>query len=708
LDPADSNLPHHLLEALWTYQTLDEVNTSLLNRLLRSEEPRARAAATRVLGDWADRVPTALPLIRAQASDPDPRVRLEAVLAASRVPNAAAAEAALRALDQPLDPRIEFALRRTVAVLKPYWNPEFQAGRLTFGGRPETLAFLLQAARVPEAVHTLADLLKARKVPRANRGAVLAMLARFGTAAEQTLVLQETLAGKDLRPSECLRVLQALEPVARQRSLLAGADENRLAALFDHSDAALAAAALRLAGAWKLNKLRPQMERIAADQQTAATRRRAAVRALVELGGAETKRRLGDLAGDKVPYPVRVDAIAGLAELDAGRAAVLAAPLLRQPVRADVNPSELFSAFLQRSGGPAALAAALAKEPPSADAARIGLRVIHGSGVPAPTLIAILRPANGEVGRARKLDDREKRRLLALVQSQGDPARGEAIFRRPDLGCMQCHAIAGAGGKVGPDLATIGASAPLDYLLESVLLPAKIIKDGYTCIHLITRKGRLLRGILLRESPREIVLRDPTHDEIVIPAADIEERAAGGSLMPDGLDQTLTDAELADLIRFLSELGKPGPYEPSPNSVARRWQYLNPPPASLLALGSKELGQALGEDRSLPWSTTYSLASGHLPLAEFTEGRSGIVIVRCELYVAAAGTVEIILNNAQGPECWVDGVSVTGERIRRNLARGVHRLDLRIETGRRKGGRLLCRLEVPMGSTAQAAFVTGR
>jgi putative heme-binding domain-containing protein len=396
------------------------------------------------------------------------------------------------------------------------------------------------------------------------------------------------------------------------------------------------------------------------------------VRALVDLGGTETKGRLQALAGDE--DPVRVDAIAGLVELDLAGAAERAASLLRQPVRSDGNPSELFTAFLERAGGPAALAAALAKKPPSADAARIGLRVIQASGVPAPTLIATLRAANGEVGRARKLDDREKQRLLALVQSQGDPTRGEAVFRRADLGCMQCHAIAGAGGKVGPDLATIGASAPLDYLLESVLLPAKIIKDGYTCIHLVTRKGRMVRGILLRESPREIVLRDSNHDEIVIPAADIEERAVGGSLMPDGLDQTMTDAELADLIRFLSELGKPGPYGLSPISVARRWQYLNPPAPSLLALG----------------------------------GRSGTVIVRCELDVAAAGTVEIILNSAEGLECWVDGVSMAGERITRNLSRGVHRLDMRIEAGRRKDGRLLCRLEIPSGSTAHAIFVTGR
>jgi putative heme-binding domain-containing protein len=707
LDGADRDLQHHLLEALWTYQTINEVNSDLLARLLRSDEPRARAAATRVLGEWADRIPAAPRLLAAQASDSDARVRLEAVLAAGQVPNAVA-EVAQGALNHPLDPRIEFALRRTIAVLKPYWYPEFQAGRLTFGSRPETLAFVVQAAHVPEAVHTLAELLKAGKVPRANRGDVLAVLAALGTASEQNLALEGALRANDLDLSERIHVLQALEAAAARRSVPVLTDPSRLAALFDQPDPALAAAGLRLAGAWKLQSIRAQIERVVADARTAASRRQAAVHALVDLRGPETERRLKALAGNDVPYAVRADAIAGLSALDLPKAAALAVPLLRQPIRENQNPAELYTAFLERAGGPDALAAALAKEPPSADAARIGLRLVHGSGVPAAALVTILRAAIGEIGRARKLDAHEERRLLDLIRSQGDPARGEAVFRRPDLGCIQCHAIAGAGGKVGPDLATVGASAPLDYLLESVLLPAKIIKDGYTCVHLITRKGRVVRGILLRESPQEVVLRDPSHDELVIPTVDIEERATGGSLMPDGLDQTLTDAELVDLIRFLSELGKPGPYSPSTIAVARRWHYLSSPAASLLALGNEALAQALLEDRALSWSTAYSLVSGYLPLAEVTGARSGTAIVRCELDVAVAGTFEIILNSAEGIRWWVDGVAVTGERVSLRLARGVHRVDMRIDRSQRKEGRLLCQLKLPTGSAAQAAFVTGR
>ena len=51
--------------------------------LLRCPEPRARAAATRVLCHWRDRVDGPLELLRVQVADEHPRVRLEAVRAAS-------------------------------------------------------------------------------------------------------------------------------------------------------------------------------------------------------------------------------------------------------------------------------------------------------------------------------------------------------------------------------------------------------------------------------------------------------------------------------------------------------------------------------------------------------------------------------------------------------------------------------------------------
>src|SRR5262249_16142334 len=56
LDPSDPNYEHHKLEALWLHQNHNIVNEDLLRQMLRSSDFHARAAATRVLCYWRDRV----------------------------------------------------------------------------------------------------------------------------------------------------------------------------------------------------------------------------------------------------------------------------------------------------------------------------------------------------------------------------------------------------------------------------------------------------------------------------------------------------------------------------------------------------------------------------------------------------------------------------------------------------------------------------
>ena len=108
----------------------DGVNQPLLKRLLGAKEFRARAAAVRVLQHWFDRVDGAMALLAPMVRDEAPRVRLEAVRALSFVPTAAAAEAALQVLAQPMDYYLHYVLDSTMTTLEPVWKPV-----LTTGGR---------------------------------------------------------------------------------------------------------------------------------------------------------------------------------------------------------------------------------------------------------------------------------------------------------------------------------------------------------------------------------------------------------------------------------------------------------------------------------------------------------------------------------------------------------------------------------------------
>jgi len=120
LDPKDERYEHHMMEALWVHQWHNRVNEKLLARMLRSSEPWARAAATRVLCYWRDRLANPLTLLKTQANDAHPAVRLEAVRAASFFQTKEAAEVALASLNQPQDRFLKYTLDQTMNTLKPF------------------------------------------------------------------------------------------------------------------------------------------------------------------------------------------------------------------------------------------------------------------------------------------------------------------------------------------------------------------------------------------------------------------------------------------------------------------------------------------------------------------------------------------------------------------------------------------------------------
>jgi len=117
LDPRDPDHEHNLLESLWVHQAHDVIDEAFLRRLLRSPDFHARAAATRVLCYWRDRVPDPLALLKTQANDDSPRVRLEAVRACSFFTTPQAAEVALEVLNHPMDQYLQYTLDETMNTL---------------------------------------------------------------------------------------------------------------------------------------------------------------------------------------------------------------------------------------------------------------------------------------------------------------------------------------------------------------------------------------------------------------------------------------------------------------------------------------------------------------------------------------------------------------------------------------------------------------
>jgi putative heme-binding domain-containing protein len=715
LDPADADHEHHLLEALWTYQSLDVVEPDLLGRLLNAKDHHARAAAVRVAGDWHARLADPLALLTPRVADEHPQVRLEAVEALRQVPEARSVALALKALDRPMDKYLDYGLWLTARELEPAWLPALEKGQLDL---PDVrhLTFALQAAGSREALQPLVKVLQSGKVAKEREESALGVLAALGGPPELALVF-DRVAGPGAPPAaEQVNLLDALAQGARQRKVRPAGDLARVGTLLASDTDAVRAAAARLAGVWQVEAVRPTLLEYAESPLAGAPVRQAAIDGLALLGGKASRDALDGLARSEASPEVRRQAVVALAGLDLQAAAARAADVLAAPADG-ADPAEVFAVFAQQKDGMPALAKALAGKKLPADVAKVGLRTARTPGRESPPLIDALMKAGGLTGKARELTPDEMKQFVADVRDHGDPARGEAVFRRKDLACLKCHAIAGAGGQVGPDLVSIGASAQVDYLVESILVPNKAVKENYHSTVVATTKGQIITGIKVRETASEVVLRDAEDREVSIPTDQIDERSVGGSLMPEGLADSLTRSELVDLVRFLSELGKVGPYSVSKARLARRWQALAPTPEAYNQMSRVGLIAIARDNPALTWAPAYSTVAGVLPTGDLPvlqvyvpsqTDKAPMGFSRCQLEATTPGPVKLRLNSADGLTVWLDQAPVDArEEMVLDLPAGKHALTFAVDLGRRHDG-LRCELDDVPGSPARAQLVSGK
>jgi len=709
IDPSDPEAEHHRLEALWTYQSLDVPEPDLLAALLGSADFRARAAAVRVARHWKDRLRDPLALLAPRATDDHPRVRLEAVRALAQIPEVASAEVAFRALDRPVDRFLDYALWLTARDLQDAWLPALRAGKFDDGGSPRRLVFALSAVGSPAVARPMVDALKSGRIVGEARARALVLIAGLGGPDELGPVLDLALTPATPAP-ERATLLDTLARAHRQRGATPAGDLGRLARLLNDGDPAVQAAAARAIGAWKVATAAGPLRDLARSKKAPALARLGAIDGLAGLGDPASRATLEEVGKDQAS-PARGAAIVALAGLDLDRAAGLASAYLAVADAEAAAP--IFEAFAGRKGGPAALARPLASASIAADVAKTGLRIDGTSGRPEPLLVEALNKAGKLAVAARPPTGPEREAILLDVARRGDPARGEAIFRREAMQCLKCHAVAGAGGGVGPGLESLGASAPVDYILDSLLDPAKAVKEGYHATVVSTSDGRVIAGLKVRQTDTEVVLRDAEDRELTVPLSSVDEQKVGGSLMPAGLTDPLTRAELVDLVRFLSELGKVGPYAAGRSPVARRWQVLVPQKDLLFQIQVQGYDY-VATNPSLSWTPAYARVSGSLgpsdvPTIAALHDAPRIGMARCQVEVSTPGKVRLKLPAAApGLRVWVDSARVEpAETVDVDLATGVHTVTLLVVRDSRPFDGLRVELQDIPDSPARAQMVLG-
>ena len=628
-----------LMQALMTHETLDLVEESLLEDCVRAGDPRVRAYAARTTGRWHDRLSHPGEILDRLVLDPDPLVRLEAIVACGSIPEVASVRTAARAMSLPVDTWIEYAFTQAVRHLEPLWLPALLEGRIDFEGRDAQLLSVIRAARSRDIAGVVAPLVLAdgaRPVDPGHRSMAARILALVGEEEHLLRLLEE---GSE----EVLDALAGREAPRGDKAAL------RLRAHLDRSGAAI-----RLAGHWELRELLDDLRTVAEDAGLPVAIRAEAIRTLPGLAGEEdaelVRRTIGRVARSDDDH-LRLAVLVALARVDAGESAEILLGHVGARHFALHAPAVL-RAILSREGGARVLAAAVRESGLAGDRRRLLLQFLIEEGVSDPDLtdaLGIVRrgalpPYNPSVVEA----------LAEEMEQRGDAGAGEEVFR--EAHCHSCHRIAGAGGDLGPDLSHAGSAIPVDRLIEEVLWPGRQVKEGYSLLQVTTRDGEVVQGYRRgeRDSRDHLVLeRFGDRRRIELAREGIASVEEVGSIMPPTAATVMSRKEQRDLLRFLSDLGREGVHD---QRLIRRWEV----------------------DHQGSWTVVWSRVDGTLDPedARRAAGRAGASTVRVVIEVPEGRESVLSLEGTEGMEVRIDREIWKGTDAR--LPPGRHELRIRI------------------------------
>jgi putative heme-binding domain-containing protein len=720
LDKNNADYEHNLLEALWVYQTLDTVNEPLLLSLLNAKTHNARAAALRALGVWYHQLPNASALLNKAVSDPHPQVRLEAVIGLRNVKTAEAVRNALSVLDNTMDEFLDFALWQTVREMEPLWAAKLKTNPDFLGDSKKTV-FALKSTGSPEAVSQLVQLYQKDQVPEVYQKDVLASIAKFGKSPDLTILFDKAIrgnAGKNKNVSEQLSALQE----AAQRGGKPEGDLNRITGFIESDDESVAVASIRLIGLWQLSELNGTLVNLV--EKGEKNNRKAALGALAAMKNDRARTSIIQLTGGKNPIDLKLAATSQLVSVDAGEAARIGTDLVRS-LPAETDVSELFQAFLATKQGTGALAEELAaKKIPEARA--IAGRQLVQRAVPynrrnseeVKQLIKALEASGGLLPAEKmpqELNEKDISSLAKTVAETADPIKGELIFRKSGLACLTCHAIGGAGGRIGPDLSSLGTSSPAETIIKSILYPNASIKEGYELQRIVKKDKSEMLGYIISNGTAEIVMRDVTGSEVSVPKSQINTvEKVPGSLMPQGLTAGLGKDEFRDLVGFLSKMGESGKFRVPTARFVRRWNTVSADKNLIKRISTEGPGWVVKDNAKIINEPVYSKVAGDLPLEELPVVEAGVnkkyTFLKFEIEVVSKGNVNLSFNSTIGVMAWVGAkpMKLTELGAVVDLPQGIHSITLALDRSTFKESSLFVQLSDSENGAAQTRLVMSR
>ncbi len=660
----DEAAEHRRLEALWVLQSHDLVRPDVLSLVLHSQDARARAAATRVLCYWRERIEGSTEMLVKMASDEHPRVRLEAVRAASFYRDAdQGREIVAVALGHPLDEYLNYVITETTTTLD-------RRGGTKQGGDSALIEKIAKG-----------------DVPDGQLVQITQLAVRDASTAQIAKIVDSILAGPfppDTAAAALNEVLAVTKANRIQVPINVQAAISRYAIGQKQKDEALLVAIADMARQWQIEGLTQSMRAVVYDTQMPGKVVDAALDAIATFNTPSGSDFRGEILRTNLPSSTKLRFARAMAGVSSRQAIQALGQALASGV--DANDNELLvaatDAVLANKDGLLDIEPVLKKNPPSGDAAKLLLRAVYASGTNSGPVVELLSSAAGIGGSAKKLTDEERLTLIQKIETTGDPHAGQWVYRRKELNCVQCHVLSRAGGIVGPDLSGVGVTSPTEYLLDSLLEPSKQIKEAYLTLNVVTSDGEIVRGVKVDRDDKRLILRDDKGQKTILAVEDIEAEAEGKSLMPEGLHHLLTEKELIDLVAFLASLGKPGDFVVNNRPTIQRYHYLADAGEvdRLARLPEGQLESELAKIDESKWTIAYALVNGELPAVAISP-LPKMLILRGEVDVVVAGMMGAKATSEADVQLVVDGKSIASNGIQTvEKAPGQHRLHFVIES----------------------------
>lgn len=195
---------------------------------------------------------------------------------------------------------------------------------------------------------------------------------------------------------------------------------------------------------------------------------------------------------------------------------------------------------------------------------------VVSSGIPGTAM-----PANGTNGQGVGMTDAEIWQIITYIRSlevkasstpTGNAVHGKELFFG-DANCSLCHMVNGKGGRVGPELTSIGASRTREAIIDSVRNPSlrlawglteatKEFPQEYETVTAVTDDGKEIKGVTLNEDSFSVQIMDMSEQIHLLRKDQLRSfQKSRESAMPKYGVDLLSDKDLDDIIAFLILVG---------------------------------------------------------------------------------------------------------------------------------------------------------